>query len=211
MTNELTTANREAENILTEAQADAGFQKMLKFKKGDYWCDNEEIPLGTVYLAHCKAWTKSWVHFEMKQVVERRVFRVALGERAPDRDQIPDNNQNSWPMGLNGKPADPWVLQYLLPMESQKTGDVQIFVTSSFGGRRAVSDLCTAWGRRITRTPNAGQPIVKITKALMPTKNFGDVPRPLFEIIGWDETSAVQKEVDVATIKETQFDDEVPF
>ena len=32
----------EAQAIAKAADQDVGFQKMLKFKKGDYWCDNEE-------------------------------------------------------------------------------------------------------------------------------------------------------------------------
>ena len=92
MDQELTT-NREAENIINEAQSDAGFQKMLKFKKGDYYCDGEVIPLGTVYLAHCKAWTKTWVFFIDKKVVERKIYRVAPGQKAPDRDQLSDNDK----------------------------------------------------------------------------------------------------------------------
>jgi hypothetical protein len=51
--------------------------------------------------------------------------------------------------------------------------------------------------------------MVKLAKAMMPTKNWGDVPRPDFEVIGWDDTAA-DKVVDVTTIKE-DMDDEIPF
>lgn len=209
MDQELTT-NREAENVINEAQSDTGFQKMLKFKKGDYYCDAVMVPHGTVYLAHCKAWTKTWVHFVDKKVVDRKVYRVAKGERAPERDQLSDNDQSTWPLGPDGlRKQDPWVLQYLLPLESQETGDVHIFVAQSFGGRRCVGDICTQWGRRVARNPKAGQPMIKLAKAMMPTKNFGDVPRPDFVVIGWDDTAA-DKVVDVATIKQ-DMDDEIPF
>ena len=208
MDQELTT-NREAENIINEAQADAGFQKMLKFKKGEYYCDGETVPLGTVYLAHCKAWTKTWVHFIDKKVVDRKVYRVAQGQKAPERDQLSDNDESKWPLGPDNKKQDPWVLQYLLPLESQETGEVQIFVAQSFGGRRSVSDICTQWGRRVTKHPKSGQPMIKLAKAMMPTKFYGDVPRPDFEVIGWDDTAA-DKVVDVTTLKE-DMDDSIPF
>jgi hypothetical protein len=215
MTNQDITSNREAENIANEAQQDASFQKMLKFKKGDYWCDNEEVALGTVYLVHAKAWAKTWIHFENKQVVERKVYRVALGERAPERDQIPNNDQETWPKDPNGKPQDPWALQYLLPFENMETGDVQIFVAQSFGGRRAVGDLCTQWAKRAGRNPKSGQPIVKIGVTTFPTKNWGDVKAPKFEIIGWDDTVTGQavKTVDMTKVdsSKAQFDDEIPF
>ena len=78
------TSNREAENIINEAADDTTFQKMLKFKKGDWWCGEDEIPRGTFYLAHCKAWVKSWIHFVKKKVVERRDYRSprARGRRS---------------------------------------------------------------------------------------------------------------------------------
>ena len=210
MENELT-SNREAENIINEAQSDTTFLKMLKFKQGDYWCGDEEIPLGTVYLAHCKSWTKSWIHFENRRVVERRNYKVAAGEKAPERDRMPNNDQETWPPGPDGKTKqDPWAFQYLLPFENQETGEVQIFVAQSFGGRRAVSDLCTQWGRRILKNPKAGQPIIKIGKTTFPSKNFGDVKAPVFEVIGWDDTAVEHREVDVKSLKD-DMNDEIPF
>jgi hypothetical protein len=213
MTNELTT-DREVENIANAAREDAGFQKMLKFKKGDYWLDNEEVPLGSVYLAHAKAWAKTWIHFENKLVVERRVYKVALGDRVPERDQIPNNDQSTWPKDPNGKPIDPWALQYLVPFENMENGDVQIFVAQSFGGRRAIGALCTAWAKRVMKNPKSGQPIIKLDVTSFPTKNWGDVKAPLFEIIGWDDTVAGQvvKQIDMEKVKPAdQFDDEIPF
>lgn len=196
-----------------EAQNDSGFQKMLKFVKGDYKIDDEDVPVGTVYLAHTAAWTKTWVHFVDKKVVERRVYRMINSERAPERDQIPDNDMASWPLDPNGKPMDPWALQYLLPMENMETGEVQIFVASSFGGRRAVGTVCTAWHKRASRHPQGGQPIVKIGVTTFPTKNWGDVKAPIFEIIGWDDTSTKEtsKPVDMKQVKHDEMNDAIPF
>ena len=101
-------------------------------------------------------------------------------------------------------------MQYLLPLESQETGDVHIFVAQSFGGRRAVGDICTQWGRRVTKNPKAGQPMIELGKAMMPTKNFGDVPRPDFVVIGWDDTSPPTRKWMPSTLKEDMNDD-IPF
>jgi hypothetical protein len=146
-------------------------------------------------------------------VVERKIYRIAKGERAPEREALPNKDEKLWPAGLNGRPADPWVLQYLLPMEDPETNEVRIFVGGSFGARRAVSELCSAYGRRRVKNPSAGQPIVKLQKALMPTRNFGDVPRPLFEIVGWDDetVSTPVREITEAVMKQKEFDDEIPF
>ena len=202
----------EAENIANAASEDAGFEKMMKFKKGDYWLDNREVPHGTTYIAHAIGWTKTWVHFENGMVVDRKIYRVARGEKPVERDRLDCLDETTWPFGLDGKRRmDPWVYQYLLPMEDPKTNEVCLFVTGSFGGRRAVADVCTAWGRRNVKNPGCGQPIVKLGKAMMPTKHYGDVPRPNFEIVGWDEMQRVVKDVDVKELSKDQFDDAIPF
>ena len=40
------TRGTEAENILGAAREDAGFEKLLKFKKGEYLIGEELVPLG---------------------------------------------------------------------------------------------------------------------------------------------------------------------
>jgi hypothetical protein len=218
MTNEtsnLPMKNDEVRNIGEEADRDAGFQKMLKFKKGVYYCDGEEIALGTKLVAHAIGWTKCWVRFADQKVVERKIYRVSRGEKAPERDQLSDNDESKWPIGINRQPADPWVYQYLLPMEDQRSNEVRIFVGSSFGGRRAVADLCSAYARRAQKRPGSGQPVITLQMVMMPTKNFGDVPRPHFEIVGWDDEAVASEPprvvVSEESLKKQEFDDEIPF
>ena len=206
----------EVENILGAAQEDAGFEKLLKFKKGEYFIGEELVPLGTVFIAHAIGWTKCWIKFVDDEKVDCKVFRVALGERPPEREDLDDLEKDNWPEGIDGKPADPWAFQYLLPLEKTSDGEVVIFTTSSFGGRRAVADLCAAYAKRTTKGASCGQPIVKLAKTEMPTKKYGRVPRPQFNIIGWDEPAA---EIDVTppfddtppVTSEHEFGDAVPF
>ena len=141
----------EVENILGAAQEDAGFEKLLKFRKGDFFIGEELVPLGTKYIAHAIGWTKCWIKFVEDEVAERKTYRVALGEQPPEREDLDDLEKDNWPEGIDGKPADPWSLQYLLPLEKISDGEVVIFTTSSFGGRRAVADLCTAYAKRTNK------------------------------------------------------------
>jgi hypothetical protein len=203
--------NREAENVAAAANEDAGFAKMIKFKKGEYF-DNEgnEIPLGTQYTAHAIGWTKCWIKFVGGLVEDRKVYRMMKGEIVPPRENLGDRDESKWEIGINGTPADPWVLQYLLPLEDA-SGEVQIFVTSSFGGKRGVADLCSAWGRRAAKG-DGGQPVVLLRSVKMPTKKFGDVPRPYFEIVGWDNAVHEKTEVEPPpTGSKQDFNDEIPF
>ena len=201
----------EVEYILGAAQEDAGFEKLLKFRKGEYFIGEEPVPLGTQYMAHAIGWTKCWIKFVDDEVVERKVYRVALGERPPEREDLDDLEKDNWPEGIDGNPADPWSLQYLLPLEKTSDGEVVIFTTSSFGGRRAVADLCTAYAKRKTKSANCGQPIVKLAKAEMPTKKFGRVPRPLFEIVGWGDPASDLNEMPPPIASEGGFDNSIPF
>jgi hypothetical protein len=208
----LTTHSTEIENIQTAAQEDAGFEKILKFKKGEYFIGEESVALGTEYIAHTKAWTKCWIKFLDGEVAERKTYRVALGERPLERDELDDNNEDDWPEGLDGRPADPWLFQYLLPFEVPSSGEVIIFATASFGGRRAVADLCSAYAKRTKKVENCGQPIIKLGVTDMPTKKFGKVPRPMFEVIGWDEAaSGIVEVMPPGAVSKNEFGDEIPF
>jgi hypothetical protein len=211
-TTALITRNAEIENIHTAAQDDAGFEKILKFKKGEYFIGEDLIPLGTEFLAHTVGWTKSWIKFVDGEVAERKAYRVALGKKPPVREDLDARNEDEWPEGLDGRPSDPWVYQYLLPLENLKNGEVIIFVTSSFGGKRAVADLCDTFAKHSKKT-GCGQPIVKLATTDMPTKRYGKVPRPLFEIVGWDRQEAAG-DVNIippATSEADFQDDDIPY
>ena len=45
----------------------------------------------------------------------------------------------------------------------------------------------------------------------MPTKKFGKVPRPHFEIVGWDEIADDVNATPPAVISEDEFRDQIPF
>lgn len=214
--NENLPATPETTNILNAAQQDAGFEQMMKFKKGVYECDGVEIKVGTKMTAHVIGWTKCWIKFKDQKVVERKIYRVAKGEFAPDRSDLDEKDEKLWAL-VDKRPQDPWSFQYLVPMENEN-GDIRIFVTSSYGGRRAVGDLATAYGRRAQQEPNCGQPVVKLDVAQMPTKSFGTVARPQFTIIGWNDGGEGVRDFSTPSgplsdeaLKKADFNDEIPF
>ena len=83
----------DTENVLIAAQEDAGFDKILKFKKGDYFIGEQKVPLLTEYLAHPEAWTKCWTKFEDNKIVDRRLYRVARGEKPPERKDLDEQDE----------------------------------------------------------------------------------------------------------------------
>jgi hypothetical protein len=211
-----------ATNILNAAKEDAAFDKILKFRKGDYFIGEDPVPLGTEYLAHAANWVKAWIKFSDGKVADRKLYRVALGERPRQREDLGSFDENEWPSGRDGKPIDPWAFQYLLPLENMTSGEVVVFVTGSIGGRQAVSDLCKAYANR-KLSGQDGQPVIQLAVCEMPTKNFGKVPRPLLEIVGWEDAESafpkaslaaaipVQPRAKKAAAKNDDMDDEIPF
>lgn len=206
---EVVTTGKETENILAAAKEESVFDKLLKFRKGDYFISEDKIPLGTEYLAHCVGWTKCWIKFVDEKVADKKMYRVALGEKPCDRNDLDE-------LDTIDTDDDPWSLQYLLPLENTESGEVVIFTTSSIGGRRAVSGLCDTYAKR-KRKGNDGQPIIKLAAAEMNTKNFGKVPCPHFEIVTWDDGTTDTHEISDAVIpvqpvaKHSDMDDEIPF
>jgi hypothetical protein len=184
----IATRNTEVENIEETARGEASFDAFLLFKKGDYSIDEVKVPLGTEYFAHPEAWVKLWRKYDGEQVVERRVYRVAKGEKPPEREDLDDwPGTENWPIGDDGKSYDPWALFYLIPFENPETDDAVVFSTRSIGGHRAVADLAKAWAQRCNRIKNCGLPKIKLAVTDMPSKKWGPVKRPLFTIVGWDD------------------------
>jgi hypothetical protein len=216
MNNQLQNVNNQTEldNLADAVQDDVGFKKMLKFKKGDYFSDNQEVPLGTQMIAHCIGYTQVWIKFVNNEFVERKIYRRAKGERPVERESLGDLDENLWGIGLNGQPADPWVLQSLLPMENPETEDVCVFMSASTGGKRAIAELVDRYVTRMRRHPASGQPMIRLHKIMMPTKKFGNVPRPLFDISGWTEQDvrpAIREMQVPETLSNADMDDEIPF
>jgi hypothetical protein len=200
----------EAANIGNAANEDAGFEKLLKFKKGHYESDGVEVPLGTQFVAHCVGWTKCWIKFLDGNVADRKMYRVADGHRPPEREELDSHDMIGVKDPRSGLSMDPWVYQYLLPLENE-AGDLVVFVTSSIGGKRAVADLCKSYSRRAQRTRTSDAPVIKLASGIMPSKLFGDVPRPLFEIVGWDSNKEGIREVKAPETLRQEMDDEIPF
>lgn len=187
----LTTNDDATKNILAAAKEDAGFEKLLKFIDPDYTINKEVVPLGTEYFAHVTAWMKVWIKFVDGELVDRKLYRVAHGEKPPEREELDDTDKI-------GEKDDPWVLQHLVPFENMSTGEVVIFTTKSFGGRRAVSDLCSAYARRAL-AGQTGQPLIQLATGLMPSRKYGDVPCPKFKIVGWEGTAEATPAADNAS------------
>ena len=197
------------ENLFSD---DAGFDKMLKFgtqqARDKYFADGQEVPLGTVFLAHCVGAAKRWIKFVDGKMAEQRTYRA--GQVPAERDELDDNDPMKWPSGLDDKPADPWVMQSLLPLENE-TGELFVFITRSWGGRRAVGNLMKSYNLRTRRTGKSEQPYVKLGKSSFPSKKYGNVASPVFEIVSWDSVKEGKREIKGLETLTEEMDDQIPF
>lgn len=208
-TKAVTAIDTETENILAAVKEEVRFDKFLKFNvgKAGYFISKEEVPPGTEFLAHTVSWTKSWLKFVDGELVDKKLYRIAKGDRPIKRDDLDEIEKAN-------TDDDPWSIHYLIPFENMQTGAVVIFTTSSIGGRGAVSDLCETYANRKIKG-NAGQPIIKLAVGELPSKKHGPKPAPKFKIVGWDDGSNDAHEISETTIPITKvaddMDDEIPF
>jgi len=174
--------DEEIDNLLATTRSR---ETILKFKKGKYEAQDEEVPHGTEYIAHANQLVFSWVKFLGNQVVERRQGRAADRFTPPEREELGDLDQSQWEL-RDGSPKDPWTFQHLLPFENPETGEVMIFTSSSIGGQIATERLAQEYAKRVRRTGSRALPIIQLGVTEMHTKKYGDVARPHFEIVGWE-------------------------
>ena len=162
-------------------EAGGGFGKILKFVKGKWKVGDEVVPEGTEYIAYIDEVAGGYVKFEDKSVTDRRIVKVAAG-KAPKREELGDDDSNQWEIGPDGKPRDPWVLQWLLPMSPvDAEGDLTVYCTSSKGGISAIGSLCKVYGRS---ERNGLLPIVALKCASYKHPEFGEIDKPDLPIVG---------------------------
>jgi hypothetical protein len=185
-------------------KASDGAVPLLKFRKGKYFVGDAEVPVGGEYLAYCADWVQGFVKFANNKIADSRTGRVSDGFRPPEREELGDLDESRWPIGIDGKPADPWQFQHYLPLENTETGDRYRFVSGSAGGAMAVRAVCNKYARNITR----GLPTIRLAVSEFTSKKYDATLRPDFEIVRWENDGG---SVDVLPPIKQELNDEIPF
>ena len=200
-----TTAPAQYDNPWLEAAAEAGseFGKILKFVKGEWQVGEDTVAEGTEFIAYIDELARAWIKFEDQSVTDRRIVKIAMGQ-PPARKELGDTDASDWEAGEDGKPRDPWVMQWLLPMSLVSAeGDLTVFATSSKGGIGAIGTLCQVYGR----SPRNGLlPIVALKCASYKHPQYGKVLKPDLPIVRWHGTATTP-----AAPAAAPFDDEIPY
>jgi hypothetical protein len=211
--NEPTIAAVAPENPWLEAAAEAGnpFGKLLKYVKGAWQLGDDEVPIGTKYIAYIDQLARGWIHFEDGAVVgDPIIIKIADGSKLPPREALGENDPTKWKeKDADGRPRDPWVCQWYLPLVAVSSGELNTFVTGSDGGNQAIANLCSVYGRKLHE---GALPIVALQSTTYKHKKYGRIEKPELVIVGWHpilSTPAARHQVSAtATV---DMDDEIPF
>jgi hypothetical protein len=153
--------------------------RILKFKDSGYTVDKESFASGGRYFARDVATV--WTHWEDGEPVEHRITEP--GGYHPDRSELPDQDQNLWPIGLGGTAADPWRDSRYLHLVCQQSGADYTFISDTHGGRQAVGQLKDQI-RNVRYAHPGAMPIIALGMTPMKTK-YGMRQRPQFVVVGW--------------------------
>jgi hypothetical protein len=109
----------------------------------------------------------------------------------PPREDLGDLDPTEWPLGLNGKPADPWLRQILIPIQNIATSEIFTFQTTSTTGKTAVGALLRNYNRMRRGNPNE-VPIIQLKPSSYMHRTFGKVNVPSFVICGRTSLDSAQ-------------------
>jgi len=151
----------------------------IRFSQGDYICANgASVSPEELYgvFSVMKAWQR-WHD-------GRAETRITLpGQRHPLRDEIGDNDKNTWPLSKDGQQEDPWSDVRAVHMVSASNMEEYTFVTQTYGGRKSVAELGEKVRRMRMRYPNA-RPVIVLRYEKMRTKQ-GSTLKPVLFVAEW--------------------------
>jgi hypothetical protein len=169
------TLSNEVANLLKRTQL---ANPLLKYKKGKWYIGEDEVALGREYIAFPTQWTVGWQKWVDKQKVAEELGKAAEGYVPKEREELDDIEKKG--------EDDPWCPVNFLPLEDAETGDFVVFTSSSFGGSLAIQRVVNRYSREIANGKNLGNPIVKLDTYDRRTREYGMIPTPRLEIVGWE-------------------------
>ena len=161
--------------------------KLLVCKKGDWslGSDGDDVPAEARFLLLVDTMMRGWLKWHDGRVVEAEMGFVKDSFPVRHRYSLPDSDESQWEKLPDGTPRDPWAQSYrVLLVECRAPhGDVT-FSGSSYGTALALKEICRVYSAEVALHPGA-LPVVKLTRKTRPHKQWGTIPGPWFEIVGW--------------------------
>jgi hypothetical protein len=162
--------------------------------KGDWLAGRDKVVVsaGTKMLVVVTTALRGHVKFGDHGIVAAEVGLVSDNYLTKHRAALGDNDESEWAVGRDGKPRDPWTMYCSVQMVEMTPphGDAT-FTSTSWGGKLALQDLCGQYGRNRHLYPG-GFPVVELVRKSRPSKLYGSIPGPGFEIVGWQTVENVR-------------------
>jgi hypothetical protein len=180
----------------------AASNPLLRFVKGAWVLNGEDIDTGTEFVAYPFDTMRGFARWEDNAVVEQRLNRIADRVHL-EREELPEDQD--------------WKPQHAMPLESADTGEVCVFVTGSHGGKKAINDLINKTARAVKSGRSDATPLIRLAVGSFPSKQYGDIPCPVFEIIKEDPKEVgggTKGDGDAEFAKPSSgkpFNDEIPY
>jgi len=194
-------------NLPADATSDDGFVQVaaaaprslvrgetIRFRKGAFPVGRDEGDMLGAELAAYGA-ARAWQKWSDKKLVNQIV--------AEDVEFFPEEVTDIDDDGVEGE----WALTLFLYLRDLDNGHDYTFLTSSNGGRRAVTSLSSAILNKRRITPGA-VPVVRLDPGSFKTQSFGVVARPEFTITGWVDPGG--QKLKAAPLR-VELDDEIEF
>jgi hypothetical protein len=184
--------------------------RMVKFSKDGKFItadDDEPISEESDFIALCDQTLIGYIKFNGEgQPPSKEMGLLYDGYIMPRRENLGDNDQAQWEIGLDGKPADPWQHHVYVVLQNVGSSELFTFVTSSRTGRRAVGNLLRHYDR-MSKTHPGHYPLIRLKVGGFQHRDdrVGWVPTPVLAVIGRvpGENAAKPPPAD--------FNDEIPF
>jgi hypothetical protein len=180
------------------------FTKEATFAKSD----GEVIPIGSKHICVFDQTQHGWIKFNGEGNPPTREMGPMFGGHVPlPRRELGDDDQALWKPGLDGKPADPWRFQVLLPLKELEGDRLFIFETKSASGLRAAASLISTCKQEAKRYPDM-YPVIELAVGAFKARNGITVKKPSFKVVGRAPRNGMGQ-VQIGT--SADLDDEIPF
>jgi hypothetical protein len=172
--------------------------RMIKFSKEGKFVthdDGETVDENVDFVALCDQTLVGWIKFNGEgEPPTRHMGLLYDGFVMPERKSLGDNDEATWEIGLDGKPADPFQHHMYLVLQRGDSAELFTFVTSSKTGRRAVGNLLKHYNRLQKTNPDQ-YPVIKLKVGGFEHRDerVGWVATPVLAVVGRAQKDSAAK------------------
>jgi len=164
---------------------ETSFGALMFYRQGKWCIGEEEVPLGSQFIAYMPEARRGWIRFKDGKPVEPRLDYCRDCKPVPERDTLGDDNPDEWETDDDNRPVDPWNKRHYLPLEDVETGEVVTWAFWSDGGVKAYNKLCRTYAP-VFKTSKL--PIISLqTDSYYNKKHHRDTSIPVLKFVRWHD------------------------